>query len=239
MLIIVVGMVLLWGLVAASLAARRVVEAGRDRTHALIALVVRVLPPERHDWGQAMLAELDPIEGRSDRWRFALGCAQTALLTPRRRKPVSVGLAATIVVGSACVGLGISAASPFLRPLFGYAMGARLIIPAMIGAVAAWTSGRTRTGIGAGVWAGLIGGLLLFVFGMSSTLAMANGFVPVDAVTIGSFQTSGLPDVATYEVSDNLGGFIMALWMLPAHSVAFSVVGAALGSNASRFLRRR
>jgi hypothetical protein len=56
----------------------------RDIPRHLLTLAVRRMPAERRDWGRAMLAELAQLQNVSTRWRFALGCAQTALFPPRR-----------------------------------------------------------------------------------------------------------------------------------------------------------
>jgi len=48
----------------------------------LLRWAVGLLSARRAEWGQAMLGELDYIEGRGRRWRFAVGCAGAALLLP-------------------------------------------------------------------------------------------------------------------------------------------------------------
>ena len=48
----------------------------------LLRWAVGLLPSDRVDWGQAMLGELDRVEGRSGRWRFALGCVGGVVLLP-------------------------------------------------------------------------------------------------------------------------------------------------------------
>jgi hypothetical protein len=64
----------------------RAVPAGpgaRDDVPAgLLRWAVGLLSAGRAEWGQAMLGELDHIEGRGRRWRFAVGCAGAALLLP-------------------------------------------------------------------------------------------------------------------------------------------------------------
>jgi hypothetical protein len=79
----------------------------RDGPLRLLQWAVGLLPADRVDWGQAMLGELDRIEGRSRRWRFALGCmAGVALLPPWGSDgPMAVLVAAAL--GSAVVfGIG-------------------------------------------------------------------------------------------------------------------------------------
>jgi len=87
-------------------------QAGHDVARRLVALATRLLPPERRDWGQAMLAELDQIKGRAARWRFALGCVRVALAPPRVAEPPGLAVRAAVVVGAAGVGLGIYRVSP-------------------------------------------------------------------------------------------------------------------------------
>src|SRR5579862_9341020 len=48
----------------------------------LLRWAVGLLSAGRAEWGQAMLGELDHLEGRGQRWRFAVGCAGAALLLP-------------------------------------------------------------------------------------------------------------------------------------------------------------
>lgn len=48
----------------------------------LLRWAVAMLSVQREEWGQAMLGELDHIDGQRRRWRFAAGCAGAALLLP-------------------------------------------------------------------------------------------------------------------------------------------------------------
>jgi len=48
----------------------------------LLRWAAGLLSAQRQEWGQAMLGELDHIDGRGRRWRFAAGCAGAALLLP-------------------------------------------------------------------------------------------------------------------------------------------------------------
>ncbi len=61
-----------------------------------------LLSAQRAEWGQAMLGELDHIEGQGRRWRFAVGCAGTALLLPPwGRAGAAVWAVAAVAVGAA------------------------------------------------------------------------------------------------------------------------------------------
>jgi hypothetical protein len=53
-----------------------------DVPERLLRWAAGLLSARREEWGQAMLGELDYIDGRGRRWRFATGCAGAALLLP-------------------------------------------------------------------------------------------------------------------------------------------------------------
>jgi hypothetical protein len=59
-------------------------------------------------------------------------------------------------------------------------------------------------------------------------------FSPTDAYTIRAFQQSGLPDLTTYAVGDDLGGSIMLLVWIPLLSLAIGAIGGALGTSRPR-----
>src|SRR5947208_14694724 len=71
--------------VALILRSSRAVPAGSARgdvPERLLRWAAGLLSAQRTEWGQAMLGELDHIDGRGPRWRFAAGCAGAALLLP-------------------------------------------------------------------------------------------------------------------------------------------------------------
>jgi hypothetical protein len=65
---------------------RRLVVAPSDRTAGgdvpaqLLGWAVGLLSARRHEWGEAMVGELDRLDGRTRRWRFAMGCVGAALV---------------------------------------------------------------------------------------------------------------------------------------------------------------
>lgn len=63
-----------------------------------------LLSEQRDEWGQAMLGELDHIEGRGRRWRFAIGCAGATLLLPPWGR-AAAGMLAMIAVAIGSFGL--------------------------------------------------------------------------------------------------------------------------------------
>ncbi len=82
-------------------------RAQSDAPLRLLQWAVGLLPAERVDWGQAMLGELDRIEGRLARWRFALGCVGGVVLLPPWRPVGPMAALVGVALGSAFVfGIG-------------------------------------------------------------------------------------------------------------------------------------
>jgi hypothetical protein len=74
----------------------------------LLGWAVGLLSAGRAEWGQAMLGELDHIEGRGRRWRFAAGCAGAALLLPPwGRAAAAVWAMAAVAAGAADLGASV------------------------------------------------------------------------------------------------------------------------------------
>jgi len=79
----------------------------RDGPLRLLQWGVGLLPGDRVDWGQAMLGELDRIEGRLARWRFTLGCVAGVVLSPPWGSDGPMVVLVATAVGSAVVfGIG-------------------------------------------------------------------------------------------------------------------------------------
>jgi hypothetical protein len=77
--------------------------APADAPMRLLRWATGLLSAQRDEWGQAMLGELDHIEGRGRRWRFTIGCVGAALLLPPWGR-AGGGVLATVAV--AIGGLG-------------------------------------------------------------------------------------------------------------------------------------
>jgi len=78
----------------------------------LLAAAAATLPTGRRDWGAAMAAELAQVQDRAARWRFAAGCARTAVFPPRGSR-AAVGVAGALAVAAvAATGLATGAAVP-------------------------------------------------------------------------------------------------------------------------------
>ena len=82
-------------------------SAKRDPARRLLTLAVRGLPPDRFEWGQAMLGELDQAQERRSRWRFSVGCAWAAgRIRLQSPEPGGAGLRA-VILGCAALSLAL------------------------------------------------------------------------------------------------------------------------------------
>ena len=70
-----------------------------------------LLPADRVDWGQKMLGELDRIEERSKRWRFALGCVACVVPPPPWEAVGPMAALEAVALGRAVVFLSGSSTS--------------------------------------------------------------------------------------------------------------------------------
>jgi hypothetical protein len=75
-----------------------------DVPERLLRWAAGLLSARREEWGQAMVGELDHIDGRGPRWRFAAGCAGAALLlAPWGRAAAAVWAMTAAAAGAAGV----------------------------------------------------------------------------------------------------------------------------------------
>src|SRR5689334_16304814 len=82
------------------------VAGGSDAPARLLGWATGLLAADRAEWGQAMLGELDRLESRAPRWRFAAGCSAAAMiLPPWGRVAAAAGSLAAVAAG----GLGVFA----------------------------------------------------------------------------------------------------------------------------------
>ncbi len=123
----------------------------------LLLWAVGLLPADRVDWGQAMLGELDRIEGSSGRWRFVLGCVTGVVLLPPWGSDgpmvvlVAAALGSAVVFGIAFVHFGL------FTNLWNWAMLAALAVLVMISLVTVSVQLR-RPGVAR---LGLVGGIVV------------------------------------------------------------------------------
>ena len=75
-----------------------------DAPARLLGWATGLLAADRAEWGQAMLGELDRLEGRAPRWRFAAGCSAAAMiLPPWGRAAAAAGSLAAVAAGGLAV----------------------------------------------------------------------------------------------------------------------------------------
>jgi hypothetical protein len=72
-----------------------------DLADRLLGVVVRLLPPERLDWGRAMRAELAGVEAARARMSFVLGCVGAVVRQPGGVGRVGYGLLVLVALGGA------------------------------------------------------------------------------------------------------------------------------------------
>ena len=116
-----------------------------------------LVPADRTDWAHAMLGELDRIEGRAQRRRFALGCLGAVALLPARRWAlgplgglVAVALGGLAVFDASFVRFGLGRA-PFDWVMLG------LLVALLAGLVLAVSVWLRQPGVaGPGLLAGLL-----------------------------------------------------------------------------------
>src|SRR5436190_8872008 len=95
--------------IAVALIRRHFLVAPEDRPSGdpparLLGWAVGLLAEPRREWGQAMIGELDRLDGRARRWRFALGCVVAAVVMPPWGRAVAA-LGALMAVAASGGGL--------------------------------------------------------------------------------------------------------------------------------------
>jgi hypothetical protein len=98
--------------IAVALLRRRLLATEEDRARRgdaparLLGWAVGLLAAQRHTWGQAMIGELDRLDGQARRWRFALGCVGAAMVLPPWGRAVTT-LAALLAMAAGAGGLAV------------------------------------------------------------------------------------------------------------------------------------
>lgn len=90
--------------------------------------------------------------------------------------------------------------------------------------LAARRSQSMRAGIQVGMWAGVMGSLLLFAVGMLVTLSTRD-YTLTTALDRAGYQSSGAPSIATYVIGEVLGDQIVMLLLFPVAAVFFGFLG--------------
>ncbi len=147
-----------------------------------------------------------------------------------RRGPVTrsglvygLGLAAVWIIA------GIPVVTQAAQSAYSFLLLAIPIASLAVGAAAARRSRTAAVRQPVVVFSALVAGLVLFIVYAGDTLLTAGG--PYDAGQIRDFPGSGLPDLATYAVSDNLGTAMMLLLVVPVVTAAIGCAGAGIAAR--------
>src|SRR6266487_3351977 len=127
-----------------------------DMPTRLLRWAAGLLSAQRAEWGQAMLGELDHLDGRAKRWRFAVGCVGAALLLPPWGR-AAAGVWAMIAVAAASVGLYASVAIRYGLGV-GSWVAAAILVVFLVGYLLAASALLRRPGVAI---PGLLGGLFV------------------------------------------------------------------------------
>jgi hypothetical protein len=200
--------------------------SGSDAPARIVTVAAALLPEHRRDWGRAMAAELAQIHGRGRGWRFAAGAVRVALLPPpwRRNRVLAVALARL----AAAAGATVAAASE-VRGLSVFAAA----LAASAGASA--VTHNRAAGARAGLLAVVLGAPLHFSVALTAILHVRH-YTLTTPYDLAAYPHSGYPDVASYLLSDALGGNIIGLVLYP---IPLPLLGAAAGTGLRRLATGR
>ena len=84
-----------------------------DAAARLLSAILRLLPPDRREWGVAMWGELAHVEGFGARWRFTWGCLVAVLTPPDGLHPSGRQVLRLLAVGA--VGAGALVTDALVR----------------------------------------------------------------------------------------------------------------------------
>lgn len=224
----------------------------RDGPRALTWLAEAALPASRADWGRAMSSELEHVDGRAARWRFALGCAGVAarLGAARYVAGAGAGVAALAAYGFVRwpgivgddVGVGIVHLAVLALSLSVYAA-------AGMGLAGAAGRGRTaRVGIRVGLaaaalWAGSLAASVLADPGRLSVLGTTAGIAAAAALVVAGARcghgVAGLRAGLCGGLVIGLSGFVVLLalaYLATGHLTADPALAARFHTSAARDL---
>ena len=149
--------------IAVALIRRRLLIAPEDRTGGdaparLLGWAVGLLAAEREQWGQAMIGELDRLDGQARRWRFALGCVAAAVVMPPWGR-AAAALGAWMAVAAGGGGLFAYTHVHYQLHTDGWTwVGAVILLLVLIGYILGGSVLLRRPGVAG---PGLVGGLLV------------------------------------------------------------------------------
>jgi hypothetical protein len=160
---------------------------------------------------------------------LALSRGATARAVAARR----FGLAGGLCVGAAWL-MVVTPVGPAAveKDLVFVPLTVALLAPAVTAALAGRASRDARAGTAAGLWSGLVGGLLLFIIWVTTTYVRDGR--PYDAQMLRDFHASGSRDLAAYAVSDNLGAALGLLLIVPVVALALGSLAGGISADRAR-----
>lgn len=144
-----------------------------------------------------------------------------------------------MVFGLLCGGLWIielvagnlmDSTSPAVQLLYRGSTIAVLIVSGIAGYVVARRTNNLSDSVLAGLWNGMISGLITFLALMFITFAF-QGSLQANPDTVREVMRGGVSDFASATVSDSLAGAINHLWIGPLIGVICGGIGGAVGIN--------
>jgi hypothetical protein len=151
-------------------------------------------------------------------------------MAPRAVVARRYGLLGGVVIGAAWLVVLFPTA-----PLKEWVLAPLMIVmlgPASVAALTGRATRDARAATAAALWCGLVGGLLVFVVWVTATY-LHDGR-PIDPQLIRDFHASGARDLTAYAISDNLGGALGMLIVIPTVALAAGSLAARIGSHITR-----
>lgn len=162
----------------------------------VLAIGARLFPPERREWAQAMLAELDEVHGSFARWRFALGGVRAGLVA-WGREALPVGFTAVVLAVAGGIGAVAYAVSP-VTPELAIALSVALALAGISSPRRRAARATTDVVLGATVLVGVAASVALTLFGVAAFPAVATddgtsaAYSVVLAAALGAYAWVGL-----------------------------------------------
>jgi hypothetical protein len=94
--------------------------------------------------------------------------------------------------------------------------------------------GRRSTGVAIGAWAGMLAGLFFAAAIMFTSLHAHYTAATVAPYDVAAYRRRGFPDLASYEIYDNLGGIVVALVIVPVLGALAGLLGWSIADSRRR-----
>ena len=175
---------------------------------------------------------------------FALvltGYLALALTPPQLGDPTDTGLwwALCAALAAGAVWISVAVTTPVeaegILPVLEQPVAAAAALAASIGAAA--TTRSLPAGVRAGLLTAILAAPIRFAVDLAGMLQLGT-YALTDPYDVSAYPHSGYPDVASYLLSDRIGGDIATLVMLPVTMLVLALLGAAAGSGLRRWTAR-